>query len=195
MKKLTLAFGLMGIFCLAFNNVFSQDKYLLIVDVQKKFYEKTEIESQANEMIQKINQIINKVEPQNVIYIKATGKNISVSLKGFKVSPILPAPDLDSNLKIVNSNIFTKVEGNAFTVEDMNKFLTVNGAKEIIIVGLLAEKCIYSTAIGGKEKGYDIYIVSEAIVSKSKEKKEKTFKKLTEKGIKILTISDIINTP
>jgi nicotinamidase-related amidase len=195
MKNLILIIGLISIYCFSFNNLFSQDKYLLIVDVQKKFYEKTEIEIQANEMVQKINQMINKFEPQNVIYIKATGKILSVSSKGFKVTPMLPAPELDSNLKIVSNNIFTKLEGNAFTLEDLNKFLTDNKAKEIIIVGLLAEKCIYYTAIGGKEKGYDISIVSEAVISKSKGKKEKTFKKLIKKGIKILTINDIINVP
>lgn len=194
MKKLSLVFGMVCIFCLAFSDVFSKDKYLLIVDVQKKFYEKTEIESQANEMVQKINQLINKVDPQKVIYIQATGKALSVSWKGFKVLPILPAPELDSNLKIVSNNIFTKVEGDAFTLVDLNKLLTANGAKEIIIVGLLAEECIYNTAIGGKGKGYDVYIVSEAVIGKSKEGKDKTFKKLTENGIKILPFGEIVNS-
>lgn len=191
MKKLTFVFSMLSIYCLAFGDVLAQGKYLLVVDVQSRFYENSEIENQANEMVQKINQIITKVEPQNVVYIKATGKNLSISFKGIKTTPILPAPDLDSNLKIVSSNIFTKVESDAFTVDSLNKFLTDNGAKEIIIVGLLAEKCVYNTAVGGKEKGYDVYIIPEAIISKSKEEKEKAFRKLTEKGVKILPISEI----
>jgi nicotinamidase/pyrazinamidase len=190
-KKMVL--GLIGGICFTFNNVFSQNRYLLIIDVQNKFYEKTEIESQANEMINNINQIIDRIESQKVIYIKATGKVLSISLKGIKVTPMTPAPELDSKLKLVNSNIFTKIEGDAFSIEDLNKFLTEHNVKEIIIVGLLAEDCIYSTALGGKEKGYNVYVVPEAIISKSKDRKEKVLDKMTKKGVKILPISEIIN--
>jgi nicotinamidase-related amidase len=193
MKKLKFVLFILSINCLTVNNILAQGKFLLIVDVQAKFYENTKIESPANEMVQQINQVITKVEPQNVVYIKATGKNLSISFKGIKTTPMFPAPDLDSKLKIVSSNIFTKVEGDAFTVDSLNKFLTDNGAKEIIIVGLLAEKCVYNTAVGGKEKGNDVYIIPEAIISKSKEEKEKAFKKLTEKGVKILPISELSN--
>ena len=165
--------GLAIIWLLSINNLFSQERYLLVVDVQDIFYKNTGLEQQANEIVSNINQIIDKMKPAKVIYIKAIGKVLSISLKGIKGIPMEHAPEIDSNLKIVNNNIFTKIEGDAFTLEDLNKFLFDNNAKEIVIVGLLAEKCIYSTALGGIGKGYNIYIVPEAIVSKSKDKKEK----------------------
>jgi len=195
MNRYKFFLGLALICFLFINNTFSQEKYLLIVDVQDKFYKNTGIEQDANLMVNNINHIIAKMLPENVIYIKATGKVLSISFKGIKAIPMEQTPAIDSNLKIVNNNILTKIEGDAFTLKDLNKFLLDNNAKEIVIVGLLAEKCIYSTAIGGIGKGYNIYIVPEAIVSKSKGKKEKVLKKMKKKGVKILPINEIINAP
>jgi len=193
MIKYKLLLGFAIILLLSINTLFSQEKYLLVVDVQDVFYKNTEIEQDANEMVNNINKIIEKMMPEKVIYIKATGKVLSISLKGIKAIPMEHAPEIDSNLHIVNNNIFTKVEGDAFSLEEMKRFLIDNDAKEIIIVGLLAEKCIYSTAIGGIGKGYNVYIVPEAIVSKSKGRKEKVLKKMNKKGVKILPINEIIN--
>ena len=193
MNRYITSLGLVIILLLIFNHVQSQEKCLLVVDVQNRFYDNTALENDATEMVENINLIIDNTKPENVVYIKANGKILTVSLKGIKANPMERAPELDSNLKIVNKNIFTKIEGDAFTLENLNKFLAEHNFKEIVIVGLLAEKCVYSTALGGISKGYGIYIVPEAIVSKSENKKAKVIGKLQKKGVKILPISDLIN--
>lgn len=172
-------------------DAFSQNKYLLVVDVQNNFYENTAIEKEAGKMIDSINLIIAKTDSQHVIYIKATGKILTVLKKGIKIKPVIP--ELDSNLVIVNNNIYTKTEGDAFSIQKLNKFLVEHDAKEIIITGLLAEKCIYKTAIGGKNKGYVIYVVPGAIVSRSEVKKKKVLKKMIRRDIKILPVGEILN--
>lgn len=57
----------------------------------------------------------------------------------------------------------------------------------------MAEKCIYNTALGGKNRGYDIYLIPEAIIGKISKRKEEAISKMTEKGIKVLPIKEIIN--
>jgi len=193
MKKMRLILALTSILHLFANGAFAQRSYLMIVDVQKSFYENTDYENEANEMVVNINQLIGNTDPQKVIYIQATGKVLSISFRGIKALPMTTAPDLDTNLLIVSNNLFIKTEGDAFSVADLRDFLEENDVEEIIIVGLLAEKCVYDSAIGGKERGYDIYIVPEAITSKSIQKKEKTLAKMTKKGVEVLHLSEIID--
>jgi len=172
---------------------FTQEKYLLIVDVQQQFYQQTIFEKQAKEMVNNINQLLNHFNADHVVYVQAVAANLEISFRGFKVSPVLPAPPLDSTLKIVSSNMFTKIKGDAFSEHSIDSFFRTANAREIVVVGLLAEKCIFSTASGGKEKGYEIYVIAEAIVGKTEGNKEKALKRLSKKGIQLLSINDFLN--
>ena len=52
----------------------------------------------------------------------------------------------------MSNNIFIKIEGDAFTSAELISFLENKKAKEIVLVGLMAEKCIYNTAWVEKTK-------------------------------------------
>jgi nicotinamidase-related amidase len=195
--KLVLKIGLILI-CISFNlfqnKAFSQERYLIVLDIQKFPKKSTLLDSSVMKMIQNVNSLISHFNADNVIYIKATGKAISITSKGFSIDT-LPASDFDSKLNIVSNNIFIKIEGDAFTSAEMISFLENKKAKEIVLVGLMAEKCIYDTALGGKDKDYDITIVPEGIVGMTQQKKDKAIEKMKVKGIKFLPMSAIINAP
>ena len=184
--KLVLKIGLILI-CISFNlfqnKAFSQERYLIVLDIQKFPKKSTLLDSSVMKMIQNVNSLISHFNADNVIYIKATGKAISITSKGFSIDT-LPASDFDSKLNIVSNNIFIKIEGDAFTSAEMISFLENKKAKEIVLVGLMAEKCIYNTALGGKDKDYDITIVPEGIVGMTQKKKDKAIEKMKVKGIK-----------
>jgi len=191
---------IIGISCLGFNTCYSQqskpyhDKYLIVLDVQQVFLAGTQMNSSAKEMVQQINSIIEVTAADKVIYIKATGKMLEISFRHIGVEP-MPAPPLDSSLKVVNDHIFTKIQGDAFTSADLCKFLQDNQVKDIMLVGLLADKCIYDTAIGGVKRGYNILLVPEAVMGKNKESKQKAINKMAGKGVKILPIKEILQVP
>ena len=195
--KLVLKIGLIFI-CISFNlfqnKAFSQERYLIVLDIQKFPKKSTLLDSSVMKMIQNVNSLISHFNTENVIYIKATGKAISITSKGFSIDT-LPAPDFDSTLDIVSNNIFIKIEGDAFTSAEMISFLENKKAKEIVLVGLMAEKCIYNTALGGKDKDYDITVVPEGIVGMTQKKKDKAIEKMKVKGIKFLPMSAIIIAP
>ncbi len=146
------------------------------------------------EMIQNVNSVISHFSSEKVIYIKAAGKALSITLKGFSVDT-LPAPGFDRTLSVVSDNIFLKIEGDAFTSAELIQFLESRKAREILLVGLMAEKCIYDTALGGKERGYNITIVSEGIVGMSPTKKDKAIRKMKDKGIKFIPVTEITKAP
>jgi nicotinamidase-related amidase len=190
------AFGLICILLsLTQNRLFAQQKYLMVLDIQEQFIKGKSHESSAQTIIDNVNDLIRNFDQDKIIYIKSTGKILVISLKGFSTDT-MPTPDFDTRLNIVNDNIFIKVStGNAFNSERLINFLKSKDAKDIVIVGLLAEKCIYQTALGGKARGYDIYIVPEAIMGKSAKSKTKVFAKLQKKGIKIILLNELIDVP
>jgi nicotinamidase-related amidase len=193
-NKLVLTIGLIFI-CISLNLIqkkaISQERYLIVLDIQKFYKKNKQLESSVQEMIINVNSIISHFNPDKVIYIKATGQAISFTSKGFSVVT-LPAPDFDSTLRIVSNNIFNKIEGDAFTSAELINFLKSKNIKEIVLVGLMAEKCIFDTALGGNIRGYDIKVVPEGIVGMTPKKKEKAINKLKSKGIKFIPITEIV---
>lgn len=160
-------------------------KYLIVLDIQKLYITNTISDSGAQKLIMSINSVIEKADTEKVIYIKSIATALSISLKGFKVDT-LPNLELDERLKIVSKHIFKKDQGNAFTSEELICFLNKHSAREFIVVGLLAEQCVLKTVLGGKEKGYEMFIVPEAIIGKTLDSKSKTIAKLLDRGIKII---------
>ena len=158
---------------------------MIVLDIQKLYTTNTISDSAAQKLIMSINSVIDKADTEKVIYIKSVATALSISFKGFKVDT-LPNLELDERLKIVSNHIFKKDQGNAFTSEELIYFLSKHSAREFIVVGLLAEQCVLKTVLGGKEKGYEMFIVPEAIIGKTLDSKSKTIAKLLDKGIKLI---------
>ena len=192
MKSMKFIPVFISLLLLSLSHAFSQSKILMIVDVQKQFYENKDFETAAAEMVENINGIIDKTKPENIVYIKATMQELSISLKGFKAVPVLPAPDLDPNLNVVNNNIFTKTKADAFSLDELCTFINEHNTKDIIVTGLMAEECVYSTVKGGLKKGYNIFIVPEAITGNTPDKKDKAIQKMVKKGAVILPINNLL---
>ncbi|HPT03399.1 MAG TPA: isochorismatase family protein, partial [Bacteroidales bacterium] len=83
--------------------------------------------------------------------------------------------------------------GDAFTSAELMDFLRSRNAREIVITGLLAEKCITATALGGIERGFDIFLVPEAVVGKSGKTRTRAIGKLEKKGVKIIPVKEVLN--
>lgn len=159
---------------------------VLVLDIQS-CYTKMLADNTSDEFIQSVNKVIAQTRSENVIYIRTIPKALSVSWKGFKVDT-LPGVEFDKRLKVVNSHHFVKEKGDAFATPEILQYLQESGAEEIFIVGLLAEKCVYHTAIGGLKSGFAITIIPRAVVGKSEKSKMKALKKLSDKGVRILEI-------
>lgn len=185
---------LSGILLLFFNTILAQEitfennKYVIVLDVQEYWTKNSLSEEAAHEMLSSINSLIDKTDPDKIIYVKSPVLVATLSLKGVHTDTILNQ-EFDKNLKVVNNNVFVKTTGDAFSTTDLIHFLEKNNSKEIIITGLLAEKCVTHTAEGGIKRNYNIYIIPEAIGAKSKKSKTKTVNKLKEMGVKIIDSS------
>lgn len=195
--KLVLKFGFSLILLFLVKESISQekfknDKFVIVLDVQQYWTDNTLTVNASKDMLLSINKLIEATSLGKVVYIKtiAVSKILSISFKGFSIDTVF-ADALDSNLTVVNNIIFEKSEGDAFSSGKLTDYLIKNNAKEIIIAGLLAEKCVYKTVLGGISRGYDIFIVPEAIGSKSDRRKQKVLLNLQKNGCKILNLQNL----
>ncbi len=178
-------------FCYSQKNDPIKDKFLIVLDVQEYYTSNKLSESAAQNFIDSVIYVINNTDSNHVIYIKSIHEllNLSLSFPYVYISFDTSAMRLDNRMNLVNEHVFTKTAASAFTIKALNDFLKQNNAKEIIIIGLMAEECVYESFLAGKELGYDMYMIPEAIIGKSQESKDDVIKELTNEGVKILDIN------
>lgn len=166
-----------------------QNKFLIVLDVQQEYTKDSMSESSAQKLIDSTNFVIENTETDHVIYLKSYHKLLNICFSSPMISVLIDTSviwNLDERMIIVNENIIPKEKSNAFNEVKLIDFLQQNNAKEIIVIGLMAEQCVYNTLIGGQELGYEMFVVPEAIIGKTPKSKEKIIKKLKTKGVQIL---------
>jgi len=190
-KRLLFLFFILGFtnhFCFSQKNNLD-NPFLIVLDVQKNDADKHKSDRSYQTFIEAVNDAIEHSNPQNVIYSMGIHLqlNLSLTFPNIYVSINTEAIRLDDRMSVVNKITFLKEEnmGNVFNVEKLSNFLKKNTAKKIILIGLLAEDCVYQSCIGGLAQNYDISIIPEAIFGKSEESKAKAIKELLDKGVKV----------
>lgn len=186
MRKIHLIFGIAFFLSIGFSAYSQNENFLLmVVDVQE--FENV-IEVVPDEIYQaflkEVNGVIEQFEQEKVIYIKDMSLALSLSFKG-KTIDTVSFPDFDSKLEIVNKQIFVKNEGDSFTANGLTDFLLKYPEHKILVIGLIADGCIFSTLKSGCKQGYEMYIVPEAILGRTEKSKEKYLKKYEKMGVKI----------
>ncbi len=174
----------------------TNDKFVIILDVQQEYTLNSMTEEEAKALIASINKVVAITESKKLIYVKAAHKQLVLSFSSpfIYVSIDTAAKwDLDKRLIIApESKCFSKDEGDAFSSTALCDFLEANHAKEILVVGLLAEECMQETVLGGLEKGYDMYVIPEAVVGKTPESKKEVILELKEKGAHVLALDQLL---
>ena len=89
---------------------------------------------------------------------------------------------IDSQIDIINNNVFYKSEKSVFTNKDLATYLKKESVNELYVTGLLAEFCIKSTVIDALKNQYRVVVVEDAIGSRSEKLKSKSISYLMKKG-------------
>ncbi|WP_313235587.1 cysteine hydrolase [Sporosarcina ureae] len=100
--------------------------------------------------------------------------------------------ELYNELSIQSDNIFSKLRTDTFSVEHFENYLIKNKINTLYIVGAYASACVYKTALGGINRGYQVIILEDSIFSLNKKMLNTMLEKYKLKGIEISTIQDFI---
>lgn len=162
-----------------------KDKILIVLHMQEDSVDsplsKAELEAISN-----MNKVIEQVPVENVVYVKANHKVLNLTLKKIYVSNNIN--ELNDELSIVNNNIFVDEGYDAFKSEELKDFIEKSSMNKLIIVGRSAEECLKKSVISGLKKGYEVFIIPNAIIAHTPEGKIKAFNKLRNKGVKELAL-------
>ncbi len=163
------------------------DKILIITHMQNNYYKGELSKDATQDELEKINKLIKSTNPDNVVYSKATQKILNLTLKKIFVEEKIK--DLDDRLDVINQNVFVDHGGDIFSSKELIDYLERKNVKQIVIVGREASGCIKTSVESGLALGYDMYLISDAIVGKSSKSKLRSIKKLKQKGAKDLILN------
>lgn len=172
-------------------------KALLVIDVQEDYtglkgkqpipYKNVEPQIAA------MNSLIDRASKAGfeVVYIRQIfGDNFISRLLGGRTVEGKPGAELDSRIKMINQNDFTKKFSDAFSNPRLDDFLVENRVNEIYLVGLDAAYCVYNTARGALNRGYTVTIVKDAIMTRKN--LGDVLKRYEKEGITVTSGKDII---
>jgi nicotinamidase-related amidase len=172
-------------------NIERNNKCLVILGAEHRYTQVLNSKTSTQKVIDNINSVIEKFDSDKIIYVYSVHKALYITKRGPKAGIDSVGMIKDERLNVINNNIITKEEVNAFDDKDLIKFIEKNKIKEIVVIGFMADYYIKESLLGGKKLDYDMYFVPEAIMGKSERNKEKILNKMMKKGIKQISIENI----
>ena len=132
---------------------------LIIIDMQKGFFEPADPVYNANTLIDNVNKLINLAR-------EARAKIMFIQHNGTKNHPVEEATEgwqLAQKVNVTPDDIkITKSYPDAFLNTSLNEYLNKYGIKKLIIAGLKTEYCIDTTCRRAYSLGYEVTLVSDA---------------------------------
>ncbi|MDD4923767.1 MAG: hydrolase [Dehalococcoidales bacterium] len=144
---------------------------LLVIDVQEKLlpviYRKEDLTSNIIKLIRgaQVLEIPLMVTEQ---YPKGLGKTVSEIVELIPVIEPLP-----------------KTSFSCYGDKGFKKSLDACGKKQLLVCGIETHVCVYQTAVELKEAGYEVYVVADAVSSRTAENKEIGLNLMKQMGITV----------
>lgn len=160
-------------------------KAFVVIDIQN------DITKNYKEIIDAINRCIDQAAAENMHIIYVRHENLSSGTRTFK--PNTRGAELDSDLKIVSKNIFTKYKGNALTSEEFADFIKRQGIEEFYITGADAVACVKSTCYNLRKAGYAVHVLQDCITSYDKRKLDEMFCYYKSKGCTLIDSGEFLS--
>ena len=162
----------------------NHQRALLVIDMQidyigengKFTIEKNQIEN----LIKTTNRIINEFQMNNykIIYLRNMFRenDIKNRFRNFAAIEGTLGIEIDPRINIASEYVFDKYTPTAFSNTSFENFLMENQISELFLCGVMADQCVYETAISANKKVVNYY--ANAVGSISAGNIEKSNKKI-----------------
>jgi nicotinamidase-related amidase len=142
-------------------------------------------------MIATVNRLIDKAAEtgMEVAYIRQVFRsNLIVRLHGGRRQGRVI---IDRRIKVINNNDFEKNRTDAFSNRQLEQLLVDRQVDELYLVGVDAAYCVYFTALGALNRGYRVYVVKDAVMSRIN--MADVLERYTRKGIEVITSEQLVS--
>ena len=163
---------------------------LLVIDVQRALFTRSNPIYKANQLIEAINLIVDRSHlfGVKVIYVQHANQSfLKEGTEGWQFHPGLTRGEGDSQIQ--------KKQGNAFLDTQLQSELEVRGIQNLLITGLVTQGCIKATCLGGLELGYRVFLVEDGHSNYNQEAAaviEKCHNELELAGVEIVSADRIV---
>ena len=172
---------------------------LLVIDIQEGITGKYSVykahADQAPAFIKSVNKVILMADSLRVpvIYIQQQTENWLLNWNDDYVLAIgARGVALDQRMEIVSENIFTKPISDAFSNPELEEFLIEDQISKLLVTGLDIAGCAFNTSMAAKNRGYEVIVIEDAVISKNQELKEEKLIELKNEGIRITNSESVI---
>ena len=171
----------------------SRRSALVVIDIQEGTTGDLSVShgfrDQAVFFIKAVNQVISQADSLNlpIIYILQENTHWLLNLaSNGQLATGSPGVSIDKRVKVISDNFFTKNQMDAFTNEDFDSFLREKQINRLFIAGLDAAYCVDRTTRAAINRGYQVVVIDQCVISENKDHKAKIFEKYQESGILIV---------
>lgn len=167
---------------------------LLVIDIQQSL--PTTIPG-VEEFIDHTNRAIDHVRERDGKVIFVTQIKEKQSLRSFFLPHIAaedsPMAALHSGLHTGEPQVFTKLRADAFSNPDFEQYFHEEKVGKVYITGMAAEVCVDYTIQGALNRGYEVYVISDAVLAMFGEgSKQKRLDKYSKLGAKLITLEEFL---
>ena len=170
----------------------------MIIDMQKDFFTKEELQIQKDRLIKNINELTIFVRDNEipVIWIRQIHKKdlsdlqknaqpaVIENTEGAQLIDGLIVRDIDLSVKKTNYSGFFKTN-----LDDLLESLNVD---TLIVGGINTHACVRTTVIDAYQRNWDIIVAKDCVASWDKEHQDVTMRYFEPKIAKVLTNEEII---
>lgn len=171
---------------------------ILVIDVQEgytgKYASNDVYNHQSGDLIVSLNQVISYAREANVevVYIQQHITNNLINwLDGGMMAPGTPAVAVDKRVKKVSMHQFKKNKSDAFSSEELETFLRKMEINTLVITGLDMAQCAFRTSVAALNRGYNVMVVKEAVISENDELKNEKLEEIKKLGAKVVSVNDL----
>jgi nicotinamidase/pyrazinamidase len=170
---------------------------LLIIDIQEvttgdvsmyPFFKENSVD-----LIKNINQLAERFSVQNipVVYVRSEITNPLINLLNNAYAKGSVGARLDKRLKKVTDLVVVKKYQDSFRNTNLDSILTSKKVNELYIVGLDAAECVNGTVKAAQNRNYRVNLIEEAVLSKSKEKKDSMIVSFIDRGVRVVKMDSL----
>lgn len=144
-----------------------RDTALLVIDVQQGLFERKTRVHNADQMLTNINRLIKKARLSDVLVIFVQHQNDNTLVRDSAAWQLHPRIQ-----PLQDEMIIYKHHGDAFKDTQLKAELEERGVSELWITGLVSQGCVRATILGALERGFSVFLVSDAHSTFSKGARE-----------------------
>ena len=157
-----------------------QDSLVVVMDVQQKL-----ISAMPNGVKEKV------IEKINTLLTIANTLSIPIIVtEQYPDGLGHTVPALNEQL-ISSVAVIEKTSFSAFDVLDFAELIEKSGRKQIVLVGMEAHICILQTALALQKAGFRVFVVEDAVISRTKTNQDNGLRRLSNAGVTVTNVESV----